>query len=94
LIISILWYRVTKGGSFWVSHWEERMRNIEEQTFGNSINIYRHHPGATTNRADKSEFKKKGYVSTRKTLILVALLMILLWLLLLSYLIIRIIMVH
>lgn len=83
-IMSILWWRVTKGGSFWVNHWEERMRNIENQTFGSDIKIYREHPSVAKNKL-KKEYRKKGYISTRKTLIFLSIIMSFIWIFLIIY---------
>ena len=85
IIISVLWWRVTKGGSFWVTHWEERMRKIEELTFGDEIKIYRDHPSATKDAKLIKQFKKQGYISTRKSLLFISLTLNLIWIFLSVY---------
>lgn len=85
LITSFLWWRITKGGSFWVSHWEEKMRSIEQITFGDKINIYRYHPSDTQDSNLKKRFREQGYRSTRRSLLFIALLMNFIWIFLLLY---------
>lgn len=82
--ISILLYYVTKGGSFWVTHWETKMQEIEPLLFDKEINIYRKHP-TNSNKEEKEHFRKQGYISTRKTLITITLCSCLIWPILILY---------
>lgn len=85
LIISLFGWRITKGASFWVSHWEAKMKDIEQQVLGDNIRLFRDHPHMTKDDRLKAEFKEKGYVSTRKSLIYFSFFSIIIWLFLFIY---------
>lgn len=85
LMISLLGWRITKGASFWVSHWEAKMRDIEQKVLGENIRLFRDHPHMTEDDRLKAKFKEKGYVSTRKSLVYFSIFSFISWLFLFIY---------
>lgn len=82
LITSIFFLRITKGGSFWITYFETKMKEIEKFVLGEQINIFRENPHY--NMQNKS-VKYKGYVSTRKSLLFISTAFIMIWLILIIY---------
>jgi hypothetical protein len=63
---SMMLFNIARGGSWWVSHWEQHLAKIERNVVGD-IDIFREH--ISTMPELKKEWKKHGYVSTRDTII-------------------------
>ncbi len=84
LLISFFWYRLTKGGSFWIEYWQNKLREIENQVVG-EIKIFRNHPSMLKNKNQQSKLKNMGYTSTRRILKQVSFITIILWIILLCY---------
>lgn len=78
LIASIFQFYTVKGGSFWVSHWEKKLGSIEKDAI-DDIEIFRSHPSYDSIK--RKEAKEMGHVSTRKTIMLLSALFIILWVL-------------
>jgi len=77
LFSSILLYRIAKGGSWWVSHWEKDLAKIEAKAIGD-VNIFREH---TSNNNDlKKKWKIEGYISVRDSIVLLTIVFPVLWL--------------
>jgi len=84
-MISFFWWRITKGGDFWVTCWESKLRDIEEYVIGDHITMFRSHAHMTDSADLRKHFKSSGYVSTRKTLMQVSKFSMFIWILLLGY---------
>lgn len=84
LVTACFWWRITRGGSFWVDFWQGKLKTIEHDVTGN-IDIFRNHPSREENAQRRSHFRRMGYVSTRKALITVTFMTIILWVLLCVY---------
>ncbi|MEN6512041.1 MAG: hypothetical protein ABFD00_09465 [Chloroherpetonaceae bacterium] len=73
---SLMLFYIARGGSWWVSHWEQHLAKIERNVFG-ELDIFREHISA---RPDlKKIWKRQGYVSTRDTIIFFTSLFPLVW---------------
>lgn len=84
-MISFFWWRITKGGDFWVTCWESKLRDIEKYVIGDHITMFRSHAHMTESDDLKKHFKRAGYVSTRKTRIGVSFFSMFIWIILLCY---------
>lgn len=76
LFSSVVLHRLAKGGSWWVSHWEKKLRTIESAAIGN-IEIFRNHPHDEKKMVP--EWKETSYISVRKTMIMYTSVMPFLW---------------
>jgi len=63
---SLMLFNIARGGSWWVSHWEQHLAKIEPHFVGD-IDIFREH--ISTKPELKRIWKTQGYVSTRDTII-------------------------
>lgn len=78
-ISSIVLYAITKGGSYWVHHWEEKLAIIEPFALGEwKIFSKDHHAQDPTFKKNQ---KKKGYISTRDWVVAFSILLPLVWIL-------------
>ena len=78
LSIAYFWWRITKGGSFWVDYWEVKLGSIEDQVTG-TVEIFRNHPSRERDTKKRLAFRREGYISIRKTLVIVTFVMLILW---------------
>jgi hypothetical protein len=85
LSMAFLMLRTTKGGSFWVSHFEQKMKAIEQVVIGPHISIYGNNPHYEQDIRKKS--RSDGYRSTRKSLEHMSFSLIFIWIFVLFYLI-------
>lgn len=72
------WWRMTKGGSFWVDYWQTKLRAIEPKVTGN-VEIFRTHPSNEEDPQIKARFRRMGYISTRRALITATFVTMLVW---------------
>lgn len=86
LSMAILMLRTMIGGSFWVSHFEKKMKEIEQVVIGPHISIYRNNPHYEKGIRKKSRWNN-GYMSTRKSLVYMSISLILIWIFVLFYLV-------
>ena len=89
LIMAAFSGKVVKGSSFWVSYWEHKLEEIEVKVLPH-VEIFRNHPRSGNTQLLKSLRKRWNlrYVSTRKSTIWMFRVLLILWLLLLSYIIV------
>jgi len=76
-----LWH-IAKGGSFWVTYWEKKLKDIEERAIGD-FEIFRKHP--RTDDETREQLKKEGYKSTREAIVYVSFMFFIVWLFLIIY---------
>jgi hypothetical protein len=53
IVISLLWFRINLGSKFWQSRWEQRLREVEEASFGKEIKFF-----ATSGEDIRSDVRK------------------------------------
>lgn len=82
MIFAYFLVRVAKGGSYWVTHWEKKLEQIEKEALG-KFKIFRDSPAV--NEKIKEEEKKKGYTSTRDAIKTVSWLFLIIWVALTLY---------
>jgi hypothetical protein len=68
LVMSMYWYRLTKGGFFWIKHWQSRMADLEPKLFGDAVFIMRKHPHGYGGALDNAS---TDYVSTNASIRLI-----------------------
>jgi len=84
LLSSILLNRIAKGGSWWVTHWEEILAKIEDDAIGD-VNIFRVH--TSNNKELKKTWKREGYISVRDSIVTLTTIFPVLWIIILSLLV-------
>jgi len=82
LISAIFLFAIAKGSSFWVTYWQKKLAEIEQEAIGN-FEIFRHHPAHDA--VIKKEEKKEGYIPTRKTIIVFCGIFVAVWSFILIY---------
>jgi len=76
-----LWY-ITMGASFWVSYWEKKLSEIEHEALG-EFEIFRNHPHYIPEA--RKRLKREGYKSTRKGIVTLSFIFIIIWMALIFY---------
>ncbi|PKM92444.1 MAG: hypothetical protein CVU81_00440 [Euryarchaeota archaeon HGW-Euryarchaeota-1] len=74
--------KISKGGSYWVKHWEKKLEQIENESLC-EFKIFQDSPAV--NEKIKEEEKKKGYISTKDTIKTVSWIFLLIWEILILY---------
>lgn len=84
LFSSIALYSIAKGGSWWISHWETTLAEIEPSVI-EEIEIFSGPHHHATSSKFKSEKKEEGYVSTRDWILIFTMALPLLWIIIFTY---------
>lgn len=85
VVSAVLLYFITRGGSWWVHHWEEKLNAIEKSDARIDYGVFgADHPAFCSPEKHK-ELYAKGYVSTKKIMINFTCILIAIWLIILVF---------
>jgi len=72
------------GGSFWVNYWQGKLSKIEHEALG-KFEIFRNLPHTITDPDERKKLKREGYKSTRKAIVILSSIFIIVWMILIFY---------
>lgn len=75
-VSAIILHLIARGGNYWVTYWEDKLKDIEKDTFGEK-QIFRNRD--IDDPVRRKEAIKKGYISTRKLILVFTVIFLFFW---------------